>query len=183
MWRNRSEFIRGRAEIVAFLRRKWTKIFKGALYGVLCELWVVDTLRIFGLRTAEVSAGDVRFELGPRFVHVDGEAPADQRRKRHVDRRRGNTIRRRRRRILCGRIQIRARSRVDVRRLRDTRRRADDRYLDQRLIALRNESGRAQFPRAVLGGNGVDFGPGGAKNPWFRLRIRERSPLRQTPGA
>jgi nuclear transport factor 2 (NTF2) superfamily protein len=35
-WRNRSEFIRGRAEIVAFLTRKWTKELD---YRLIKELW------------------------------------------------------------------------------------------------------------------------------------------------
>jgi uncharacterized protein len=35
-WRNRSEFIQGRSEIVAFLRRKWAKELK---YRLIKELW------------------------------------------------------------------------------------------------------------------------------------------------
>jgi nuclear transport factor 2 (NTF2) superfamily protein len=35
-WRNRSEFVNGREEIVAFLRRKWTKELD---YRLIKELW------------------------------------------------------------------------------------------------------------------------------------------------
>jgi nuclear transport factor 2 (NTF2) superfamily protein len=35
-WRNRSEFVNGRQEIVAFLRRKWTKELD---YRLIKELW------------------------------------------------------------------------------------------------------------------------------------------------
>ncbi len=42
-WRNRSEFINGRAEIVAFLTRKWS----GELdYRLIKELWAFDGNRI-----------------------------------------------------------------------------------------------------------------------------------------
>lgn len=42
-WRNRSEFITGRAEIVAFLRRKWSKELD---YRLIKEVWVADGNRI-----------------------------------------------------------------------------------------------------------------------------------------
>lgn len=42
-WRNRSEFLRGRAEIVAFLRRKWAKELD---YRLIKELWAFDERRI-----------------------------------------------------------------------------------------------------------------------------------------
>jgi uncharacterized protein len=42
-WRNRSEFMRGRAEIVAFLRRKWTKELD---YRLIKELWAFAENRI-----------------------------------------------------------------------------------------------------------------------------------------
>ncbi len=35
-WRNRSEFLRGRAEIIAFLGRKWAKELE---YRLIKELW------------------------------------------------------------------------------------------------------------------------------------------------
>jgi uncharacterized protein len=38
-WRNRSEFVNGRQEIVAFLRRKWTKELD---YRLIKELWAFD---------------------------------------------------------------------------------------------------------------------------------------------
>ena len=42
-WRNRSEFIQGRAEIVAFLRRKWAKELD---YRLIKELWAYRDNRI-----------------------------------------------------------------------------------------------------------------------------------------
>jgi nuclear transport factor 2 (NTF2) superfamily protein len=42
-WRNRSEFIKGRAEIVAFLTRKWSKELD---YRLIKELWAFKESRI-----------------------------------------------------------------------------------------------------------------------------------------
>src|ERR1700761_7185214 len=42
-WRNRAEFFRGRAEIVAFLTRKWAKELE---YRLIKELWAFTTNRI-----------------------------------------------------------------------------------------------------------------------------------------
>jgi uncharacterized protein len=42
-WRNRSEFINGREEIVAFLKRKWVKELE---YRLIKELWAFDADRI-----------------------------------------------------------------------------------------------------------------------------------------
>lgn len=42
-WRNRSEFIHGRAEIIAFLLRKWAKELD---YRLIKELWACDGNRI-----------------------------------------------------------------------------------------------------------------------------------------
>jgi len=42
-WRNRSEFITGRAEIVAFLSRKWAREFD---YRLIKELWAFTADRI-----------------------------------------------------------------------------------------------------------------------------------------
>ena len=42
-WRNRSEFVTGRAEIVAFLKRKWEKELE---YRLIKELWAFDANRI-----------------------------------------------------------------------------------------------------------------------------------------
>jgi nuclear transport factor 2 (NTF2) superfamily protein len=42
-WRNRSEFIHGRAEIVAFLKRKWAKELD---YRLIKELWAWHENRI-----------------------------------------------------------------------------------------------------------------------------------------
>jgi uncharacterized protein len=43
VWRNRAEFIRGRAEIVAFLTRKWSKELD---YRLIKELWAFTDNRI-----------------------------------------------------------------------------------------------------------------------------------------
>jgi uncharacterized protein len=42
-WRNRAEFFRGRAEIVAFLRRKWARVQE---YRLIKELWAFHGNRI-----------------------------------------------------------------------------------------------------------------------------------------
>jgi nuclear transport factor 2 (NTF2) superfamily protein len=42
-WRNRSEFVNGRAEIVAFLQRKWAKELE---YRLIKELWAFVGERI-----------------------------------------------------------------------------------------------------------------------------------------
>ena len=42
-WRNRSEFINGREEIIAFLTRKWSKELE---YRLIKELWAFDGNRI-----------------------------------------------------------------------------------------------------------------------------------------
>jgi nuclear transport factor 2 (NTF2) superfamily protein len=42
-WRNRSEFINGRTEIIEFLKRKWTKELD---YRLIKELWVFAGERI-----------------------------------------------------------------------------------------------------------------------------------------
>jgi uncharacterized protein len=42
-WRNRSEFINGRTELVAFLTRKWTKELD---YRLIKELWTFSEDRI-----------------------------------------------------------------------------------------------------------------------------------------
>ena len=42
-WRNRAEFLKGREEIVAFLRRKWAREQD---YRLIKELWVHDGARI-----------------------------------------------------------------------------------------------------------------------------------------
>lgn len=43
IWRNRAEFPRGRAEIIAFLTRKWSKELD---YRLIKELWAFDGNRI-----------------------------------------------------------------------------------------------------------------------------------------
>lgn len=47
-WRNRAEFVSGRAEIVAFLQRKWAKELD---YRLIKELWAFSETRI-GVRYA-----------------------------------------------------------------------------------------------------------------------------------
>ena len=42
-WRNRSEFVNGREDIIAFLRRKWTKELD---YRLIKELWAAEGNRI-----------------------------------------------------------------------------------------------------------------------------------------
>ncbi|AHY52581.1 hypothetical protein BJS_05856 [Bradyrhizobium japonicum SEMIA 5079] len=42
-WRNRAEFAQGRAEVVAFLTRKWTKELD---YRLIKELWAFNENRI-----------------------------------------------------------------------------------------------------------------------------------------
>jgi nuclear transport factor 2 (NTF2) superfamily protein len=42
-WRNRAEFVRGRAQIVAFLTRKWNRELE---YRLIKELWAFDGNRI-----------------------------------------------------------------------------------------------------------------------------------------
>jgi uncharacterized protein len=42
-WRNRAEFVNGREEIQAFLRRKWTRELD---YRLIKELWAFDANRI-----------------------------------------------------------------------------------------------------------------------------------------
>lgn len=43
VWRNRAEFLRGREEVVAFLRRKWARELD---YRLIKELWAHDGNRI-----------------------------------------------------------------------------------------------------------------------------------------
>ena len=42
-WRNRAEFINGREEIIAFLKRKWSRELE---YRLIKELWAFDERRI-----------------------------------------------------------------------------------------------------------------------------------------
>jgi nuclear transport factor 2 (NTF2) superfamily protein len=43
VWRNRSEFLHGRGEIVAFLKRKWARELE---YRLVKELWAFDGNRV-----------------------------------------------------------------------------------------------------------------------------------------
>jgi uncharacterized protein len=42
-WRNRSEFLHGRAEVIAFLTRKWAEELE---YRLIKEIWAFDAKRI-----------------------------------------------------------------------------------------------------------------------------------------
>ncbi len=42
-WRNRAEFVQGREDIIAFLKRKWTRELD---YRLIKELWAFDGARI-----------------------------------------------------------------------------------------------------------------------------------------
>jgi uncharacterized protein len=55
-WRNRSEFLNGRTEIVAFLARKWTRELD---YRLIKEPWAFDGNRI-AVRFAYESTSDMR---------------------------------------------------------------------------------------------------------------------------
>ena len=46
-WRNRDEFLQGRAELCRFLERKWTRELD---YRLIKELWVYDGHRIAAIR-------------------------------------------------------------------------------------------------------------------------------------
>ena len=104
-WRNRAEFIQGRAEIVAFLRRKWARELD---YRLIKELWAFTDNRIavrfayeshddsgnwyrsYGnenwefderglMRIRHASINDVRIQESERLYHWDrsGPRPAD----------------------------------------------------------------------------------------------------------
>ena len=104
-WRNRAEFIQGRAEIVAFLRRKWARELD---YRLIKELWAFTDNRIavrfayeshddsgnwyrsYGnenwefderglMRIRHASINDVRIQESDRLYHWDrsGPRPAD----------------------------------------------------------------------------------------------------------
>jgi nuclear transport factor 2 (NTF2) superfamily protein len=60
-WRNRSEFISGRSEIIAFLSRKWAKELD---YRLIKEMWVFTGNRIA-----------VRFAYESTMTRVTGIAP------------------------------------------------------------------------------------------------------------
>ena len=60
-WRNRSEFVNGRQEIIAFLKRKWTKELD---YRLIKELWAFEGNLIA-----------VRFAMNGRMTPEIGFAP------------------------------------------------------------------------------------------------------------
>ena len=64
-WRNRAEFISGREEIVAFLRRKWARELE---YRLIKELWTSSENRIA-----------VRFALGSGASRAPRDEPEDER--------------------------------------------------------------------------------------------------------
>ena len=57
-WRNRSEFVNGRAEIVAFLQRKWAKELE---YRLIKEVWAFTETRIAVRFAYEWHDGDGRW--------------------------------------------------------------------------------------------------------------------------
>jgi nuclear transport factor 2 (NTF2) superfamily protein len=57
-WRNRSEFVNGRAEIVAFLQRKWAKELE---YRLIKEVWAFTDNRIAVRFAYEWHDGDGRW--------------------------------------------------------------------------------------------------------------------------
>jgi nuclear transport factor 2 (NTF2) superfamily protein len=70
-WRNRSEFVTGREEIVAFLKRKWSKELE---YRLIKEMWAFDGARIavrFAYESHDPSGqwyrsyGNENWEFGP----------------------------------------------------------------------------------------------------------------------
>ena len=96
-WRNRAEFVNGRAEIVAFLKRKWSRELD---YRLIKELWAFDGNRIavryayeshddsgnwyrsYGnenwefdenglMRRRDASINDYRIDESDRRIHVD----------------------------------------------------------------------------------------------------------------
>lgn len=71
-WRNRSEFVTGREQIVEFLRRKWGKELE---YRLIKELWAFDADRI-GVRFAYESRdveGDWFRSYGNENWEFDGK--------------------------------------------------------------------------------------------------------------
>ncbi|MFJ3671046.1 DUF1348 family protein [Streptomyces sp. NPDC090106] len=71
-WRNRSEFIKGREEIVAFLTRKWSRERE---YRLIKELWAYDGRRIavrFAYECQDVS-GDWYRSYGNENWEFDDE--------------------------------------------------------------------------------------------------------------
>jgi len=97
-WRNRSEFLSGRSEIVSFLQRKWAAELE---YRLIKELWAYDANRI-AVRFAYEwhdksdrwfrSYGNENWEFGEnglmRFRHasINDLAISEQDRKFHWDR-------------------------------------------------------------------------------------------------
>lgn len=104
-WRNRAEFVQGRAEIIAFLKRKWARELD---YRLIKELWAFTDNRIavrfayeshddsgnwyrsYGnenwefderglMRIRHASINDVRIDESQRLFHWDrsGPRPAD----------------------------------------------------------------------------------------------------------
>jgi nuclear transport factor 2 (NTF2) superfamily protein len=49
IWRNRTDFVHGRAEIIAFLTRKWTEELD---YRLIKEVWALPYCRALCLRMA-----------------------------------------------------------------------------------------------------------------------------------
>jgi uncharacterized protein len=72
-WRNRSEFIHGREEIVAFLTRKWAKELD---YRLIKELWTFEDDRI-AVRFAYEHHDDSATGSGPMATRTGSSTSRD----------------------------------------------------------------------------------------------------------
>src|SRR5580698_4443631 len=72
-WRNRSEFVNGRQEIVAFLRRKWTRELD---YRLIKELWAFDENGLMRLRLASINDLPIK-ETERKYYWAPGRRPDD----------------------------------------------------------------------------------------------------------
>ncbi|MCX7900191.1 MAG: nuclear transport factor 2 family protein [Methylocystis sp.] len=71
-WRNRAEFLKGRAEIVAFLARKWRRERD---YRLIKEIWAHDNNRI-AVRFASINDLPIK-ESERKYRWPQGPRPAD----------------------------------------------------------------------------------------------------------
>ncbi|HEV7180478.1 MAG TPA: nuclear transport factor 2 family protein [Candidatus Baltobacteraceae bacterium] len=97
-WRNRAEFVHGRAEIIAFLKRKWSRELE---YRLIKELWAFGGNRIavrFAYESHDDSGnwfrsyGNENWEfnehglMGVRYASINDLAIKESERKYHWDR-------------------------------------------------------------------------------------------------
>jgi nuclear transport factor 2 (NTF2) superfamily protein len=82
-WRNRDTFLRGRDDIVAFLRQKWARELE---YRLIKEVWTYGDNRIAvrfayeshdvdGQRQRHASINDIAIDGGDRLFHWDRSRP------------------------------------------------------------------------------------------------------------